>query len=227
MADAKYLAAMGITLSPNVILKGRVTFERPVLLHPAVTVFNSDLGAYSYVAPYTSVHLASVGRYTSIGNDGVIGPSMHPTGWLTTSSVPYEDTFRQSVPPDLLAEFTSLKPVRIGNDVWIGARSSVMGGVTVGDGAIIGLGSVVTKDVPSYAIMGGTPARLIRYRFPEEMIRRMLAFKWWRFDLVAARKAGLTLAWDDPARALGQLEEAEARGTLPLISDQVIALQSA
>ncbi|MBS0028835.1 CatB-related O-acetyltransferase [Chitinophaga sp. 2R12] len=70
-------------------------------------------------------------------------------------------------------------PVTIGNDVWIGLNSSVMGGVTIGNGAIIAAHSVVTKDVPPYAIVGGVPAKIIKYRFSEEVISRMEALKWW------------------------------------------------
>jgi len=74
------------------------------------------------------------------------------------------------------------KRTRIGNDVWIGAGATLLGkggGLTIGDGAIVGAGSVVTKDVPPYAIVGGNPARIIRYRFDEAIIRRLLALKWW------------------------------------------------
>ena len=72
-----------------------------------------------------------------------------------------------------------LRPVSIGNDVWIGARVIVLGGVTIGNGAVIGAGSVVTRDVPPYAVVAGTPARLIRYRFEEPVIRRLEELRWW------------------------------------------------
>ena len=71
------------------------------------------------------------------------------------------------------------KTVHIGNDVWIGSNVIVVDGVTIGDGAIIAAGAVVTKDVPPYAIFGGIPAKLIRYRFDEQKIDFMLKFKWW------------------------------------------------
>ncbi|EPZ37468.1 transferase hexapeptide repeat containing protein [Anoxybacillus ayderensis] len=71
----------------------------------------------------------------------------------------------------------------IGNDVWIGANSIVLDGVKIGDGAIVAAGAVVTKDVPDYAIVGGVPARVIRYRFNEEIIKQLKVIKWWDIDL--------------------------------------------
>lgn len=67
----------------------------------------------------------------------------------------------------------------IGNDVWIGANAIILQGVTIGDGAIIAAGAVVTKDVPPYAIVGGVPAKVIKYRFSDEVILKLLQIKWW------------------------------------------------
>ncbi len=72
-----------------------------------------------------------------------------------------------------------LRPVTIGNDVWIGVRVIILGGVKIGNGAVIGAGSVVTRDVPPYAVVAGAPARLIRYRFEEPVIRRLEELQWW------------------------------------------------
>ena len=71
------------------------------------------------------------------------------------------------------------KRVKVGNDVWIGTKVIVMGGVTIGDGAVIGAGSIVTKDVPPYAIVAGVPAKIIRYRFSEEIVKELQNIKWW------------------------------------------------
>ena len=74
-------------------------------------------------------------------------------------------------------------PIRVGNDVWIGFGTTILSGVTIGDGAIIGAKSVVVKDVPPYALVCGNPAKLIRYRFTEDRIRELLTLKWWDMDL--------------------------------------------
>jgi virginiamycin A acetyltransferase len=82
----------------------------------------------------------------------------------------------------------------IGNDVWLGYKSVIMSGVNVGDGAIVAAYSVVTKDVPAYAIVGGNPARIIRKRFEEEQIEQLLALKWWDWEIekITARVQELT-----------------------------------
>ena len=72
--------------------------------------------------------------------------------------------------------------VRIGNDVWLGARSTVLSGVRISDGAVVAAGAVVTKDVPPYAIVAGVPAQIIKYRFSEQNIKKLLAISWWDWD---------------------------------------------
>jgi virginiamycin A acetyltransferase len=78
-----------------------------------------------------------------------------------------------------MRDVISKGPICIGNDVWIGARSVVVSGVTIGDGAVIGAGAVVTSDIPPYAIVAGAPARVLKFRFPEAMRERLLELKWW------------------------------------------------
>ena len=78
--------------------------------------------------------------------------------------------------------------VVIGNDVWIGMRVIIMPGVSVGHGAVIGAGAVVVKDVPPYAIVGGVPAKIIRYRFTPEVIEKLLEFQWWNYDEAILKK---------------------------------------
>ena len=70
----------------------------------------------------------------------------------------------------------------IGNDVWIGAHAQIKSGITIGTGSIVAAGAVVTKDVPPYAIVGGVPAKIIRYRFPEETVEKLLKSEWWKLS---------------------------------------------
>lgn len=166
-----------------------------VLVEPPATFmksfqFNapSRVGAFTYFYSGLAVRLESIGRYCSIAGQVRIGDYEHPIDWLSTSAGQYnEDRFgfhpagRMSRVPEERCDFRGTAPV-IGSDVWIGARVTVLCGVTIGDGAIVAAGAVVAKDVPPYAIVGGVPARVIRYRFDDDTIARLQRVRWWRFS---------------------------------------------
>jgi acetyltransferase-like isoleucine patch superfamily enzyme len=150
------------------------------------------MGAFSYA---TSPLLAStrIGRYCSIAAGVEFIESQHPAHWASTSPFSYSpyglEGFRSylveerkltSYPLHGALEFQS-GPVTLGNDVWVGQRAMFMGGISVGDGAVVAAGAVVTRDVPPYAIVGGVPARTLRMRFADPVVERMLALQWWRF----------------------------------------------
>ena len=99
--------------------------------------------------------------------------------------------------------------VEIGNDVWIGANVKIIGGRKIGTGAIIGANAVVTKDVPDYAIVAGVPAKIIRFRFPPQVIDALLESKWWEFNIMQIK-----LDVKTPLHAIEQLKEAEAKGLI-------------
>lgn len=142
-------------------------------------VFNSSIGAYSYLAGHSSLVYASVGKFCSIGPNSAIGLGHHTLTYLSTSSL---FTEKKNGTGFSWVEKTNIYPykrVLVGNDVWIGARVMVVGGVTIGDGAVIAAGAVVTKDVPPYAVVGGVPAKVIKYRFSEDIIRFLESFQWW------------------------------------------------
>lgn len=88
--------------------------------------------------------------------------------------------------------------VVIGNDVWIGTDAMILSGVTIGDGAVIGAGAVVGKDVPPYSIVIGNPGVVVRRRFTEEVIGRLLAIQWWNWDDDRIKKVLPLLLSDDP-----------------------------
>lgn len=144
-------------------------------------ISNTKMGMYSYCGEHTCISMAEIGRFTSISAYCSIGGGAHPVDWVSTSPV---FTAERSI---LRANFTdnrfeTHKKTYIGSDVWIGAHALIKSGVTIADGAVIGMGSVVTKDVGAYEIWAGNPAKLIRKRFDDETIDKLLKSQWWKWD---------------------------------------------
>ena len=178
---------------------------------------NTQLGpgviAGKYLGLNESCFLArgTIGAYCSIGARTAINPFNHPTGWLSTHEFQYHPRSYDWVPEyrdlqRLERSADMFQTVAIGNDVWMGHNVNVLGGVTIGDGAIIAAGAVVTKPVPPYAIVAGVPAKLVRYRFDDRTIERLLAVRWWEFDL--AELSGLNFR--EIAECLPRLDEIRA-----------------
>lgn len=139
------------------------------------------LGRHSYYGDHSfSISPdTEVGNFCSIGVDVILGPSQHPTNWLTTHPFPYLSYKKLERVNYAQKTFEAVRPVKVGNDVWIGDRAIVMDGLTIGDGAIVAANAVVTKDVPPYAIVAGVPAKILRYRFDKPLIDKLLKLKWW------------------------------------------------
>lgn len=137
------------------------------------------LGRHSYIrGSYAISHKDTVvGAFCSIGTNVSLGPSQHPSNFLSTHPFQYCPDY-DVVPDEKLYKY-SFEPVIVGNDVWIGNNVIIKDGVKIADGCIIGSNAVVTHDTEPYAIMGGVPARVIRYRFPTKTIQELLKLKWW------------------------------------------------
>ncbi len=149
-----------------------------------------DVVAGKYFGMNASCYIArgSIGAYCSIGARTSINPFSHPIDWLSTNEFQYHPNSFDWV--EEYRDFTRLertpdmyRRVTVGNDVWTGHHVHIMGGVTVGDGAVIAAGTVVTKDVPPYAMVAGVPGVIKRFRFPEKTIEKLLRLKWWELDL--------------------------------------------
>jgi acetyltransferase-like isoleucine patch superfamily enzyme len=147
-------------------------------LESGTSFYSSTMGKFSFCGYDCEIVNADIGSFTSIANCVVIGGGRHPMEWAGMSPVFYEG--RDSVKAKF-SEHVREQPrrVNIGHDVWLGRSVIVLPGVTIGDGAVVGAGSVVTKEVPPYAIVAGNPARLIRYRFSELLRSRLLSARWW------------------------------------------------
>lgn len=165
------------TIGRNVDLIDTVLDDEARIAHHA-SVRCSMIGKFTSVGRYAKVTHSDIGRYCAISWDVTINAIEHPIDNLTISAFPYVPkvghfvTWREQ----------SYKRVTIKNDVWVGANSVIMPGVTIGNGAIIGANAVVTKNIPDYAVVVGVPANIIRYRFDENTIRKLLDLKWWNLD---------------------------------------------
>lgn len=142
----------------------------------------TSIGAYTYIQRGTEILSANIGNFCSIGTDCHIGMYAHPTENVSTSSRLYLKILDCS---DYYNDIP--KPAVIGHDVWIGSNSTILGGVKIGNGAVIGAGAVVTKDVLPYAVVGGVPAKLIKYRFCRERITELEESQWWNWDVEKIR----------------------------------------
>lgn len=156
------------------------------LLYKNIVSPGTVIGRYSYIGEYTKADRnVTIGAYCSISDNVLIGATIHPQDWLSTSPFQYDkwlDEECKKIP------WTIGKETFVGNDVWIGAHVIIKSGVRVGNGAIIGAGAVVTHDVPDYAVVAGVPARVIRYRFSPEVIKKLLQSQWWNLPHEQIRK---------------------------------------
>lgn len=149
-----------------------------------VSLSNITMGDFTYVASNTRIMNAKIGKYCSIGPDILIGLGKHPSSTFVSTHPIFFSTLGQS--QSVICDrnyFEEFANIDIGHDVWIGARAVLLDGVSVGNGAIVAAGSLVTKDVPPYAIVGGVPAKVIKYRFAQHEIDLLQEVKWWDRDL--------------------------------------------
>lgn len=193
-------------IEPTARILDNSALEHPVFIGKDAELLTSrPVGRFAYINAKTVIYThVTIGRYCSIARNCEIGVAQHPTDFLSTHSFQYRNGIFRDHP--IYAQIQNAQwqenlPTIIGNDVWIGAKAIVSTGVTIGDGAIIAAGAVVTKDVPPYAIVGGVPAKLIRYRFSDEIIAQLLQLKWWDLDFEQLQG----VPFDDIERAIEML----------------------
>ncbi|MCC8089249.1 MAG: CatB-related O-acetyltransferase [Rikenellaceae bacterium] len=157
------------------------TIGEYVKFHGVCKISGSSVGSYTYFGGNASVNNTHIGKFCSIGPNFISGWGIHPVDGLSTSPMFYSTAKQNGITLTNRNKVEEHLPINIGNDVFIGANVMILDGVNIGNGAVIGAGSVVTKDIPDYAITGGVPAKIIRYRFSEENISKLNSIKWWDF----------------------------------------------
>lgn len=154
-------------------------------------IYNSYIGYGTYIIGENGyINNCKIGRFCSIASNCHIGLGSHPLNTVSTSPLFYD--IYAPLPINFLPQNVSVKKapidninkrIFIGNDVWLGYNVCIKEGITIGDGAVIGAKSLVTKDIPPYSVAVGSPAKVIKYRFSEEQIKKLLDIKWWDKDI--------------------------------------------
>lgn len=203
-----------------------LSVSREARLEPYAHIFTGmtipgALGAFSYSWGRLEPTFR-IGRYCSIAASVSQMGMAHPTDWASTS--PFSHNPRplggflaylqdREVKQYSIHDFDfGTASITLGHDVWVGEGALIKAGVAIGDGAIVAARAIVTRTVPPYAIVGGAPARIIRYRFSEELITRMRAAEWWRFGPDVLQPLDVR----NPSVFLQRLDDEVARGAKPL-----------
>lgn len=174
---------------------------RGVFVHPLSYIAKGvTIGRHTRINHASYLEKCEIGSFCAIAGRLIIRNNNHRMEYLNLNHTFQEKKFGSVV---RLAGGVDT-PVKVGNAVWIGDRVVILAGVNVGDGAVIGAGSVVVRDVEPYSIVAGNPAKLIRYRFSVDVVRKLSGFRWWEFDdadLKFHRNRFVTpveeLDWDD------------------------------
>ena len=171
------------TLAPTASVRD-CRFGRYTQVGDQVHMANCLLDDYAYIQPYCDLMSTDIGKFANIASMVRINPGFHPMDYPTLHHFTYRPTMYGMADADDAAffEWRSRQRVVIGHDTWIGHGAVIMPGVSIGNGAVVGSNSVVTKDVPAYAIVGGVAAKLIRQRFPKSISDALEATAWWDWD---------------------------------------------
>ena len=163
-------------------LAKNIKLGKSVTLGLGSSVLAQEIGDYTFINNYCLIdkNVSSIGKFCSIAYNARIGLGGHPTDWLSTHPFAYDKKY--GFVKNNIEWTKKSQETIVGNDVWIGANATILAGVTIGDGAIIGAHSLVNKDVEPYSIVVGTPAKHIRYRHDEDTVKSLLISKWWNLS---------------------------------------------
>lgn len=166
-------------------------FEKNCAVGNNCQVTNTEVGKYSYITEGARISHAKIGKFCSIGPNLRVGMASHPIKKFVSTSPMFHSkntnlnvsfVKKNEISTHKYIDKKKLFFIEIENDVWIGANVTIMDGVKIGNGAVIGANSLVTKNIPPYAVAVGMPAKIINYRFNKSEIRKLLNLEWWNRD---------------------------------------------
>lgn len=180
-------------------------------------LLETQIGDYSYVVNDSDIAYTTIGKFCSIASHVRINPGQHPMERASQSHFTYRASayFHDAQDETAFFDWRRQSRVNIGNDVWIGHGAIVLGSRSIGHGAVVGAGAVVTRDVPPYAIVVGNPARIVRMRFAPHVVEALLGLTWWDWPHERLRSAL------DDFRALNAEEFARKYGNAPIEAPKV------
>jgi acetyltransferase-like isoleucine patch superfamily enzyme len=184
----------GVIIESGCCIDNKTTISAHTRLFNNCILNNCEIASYTYIGKNNIIQNSKIGSFCSVANDVLIGIGRHPVHHFSTSPLFYQINNPLKIKLiDTNLEFQEYLPVQIGHDVWIGARAIIMDGISIGHGAIVAANSVVTKDVPPYAIVGGIPAKIIKYRFTPKKIDELLKSGWWNWKIEDIKKKFIDL----------------------------------
>jgi phosphonate metabolism protein (transferase hexapeptide repeat family) len=160
------------------------TLGRYTELGEGAVMLNSELGDYSYAVRFADIANATIGKFANIASYVRIGATDHPMDRASQHHFLYRsaDYWEDAPHDEAFFAHRASRRITIGHDTWLGHDSMVMPEVTVGHGAVVAAGAIVTRDVPDYAVVAGVPARFMRWRHEPPLAARLMALAWWDWD---------------------------------------------
>ncbi len=177
-----------VTLSRGSYIS-KTELEKNIVVSSDCYITSVKVGAFSYIGNNSNINSTKIGRFCSVGTQFLSGQGDHPTNFISTNPVFFSTLKQCGVSFSNQDYFAETTGVNIGHDVWIGARVFIRDGVKIGNGVVIGAGAVVVKNIPDYAVVGGVPAKIIRFRFNEDIINELLEIEWWNWSENKLRQA--------------------------------------